>query len=221
MKYKLVVFDWDGTLSDSMEHILWSVEQACRDVGVPAPDREKLRWCVGLSLEEIWKRLYPELSLEEFNQFRVLLKPHFIHYDYYEQKEIILFKGVRELLQVLKDKGVLLAVATGKGYTGLKLAIEGAGLEGVFDATRTADRTAGKPDPLMLEEIMMALDVSPDEVVMVGDTTHDVYTAVNAKVDAVGVCYGGAHGEEELKKSPVKYIASTVLDLQTWLLEHV
>ncbi|MDR0259832.1 MAG: HAD-IA family hydrolase, partial [Comamonas sp.] len=88
-----------------------------------------------------------------------------------------------------------------------------------FQATRTSDETAGKPHPLMLQELMAELDVAPERVLMVGDTTHDLQMAVNAGCPSVGVSYG-AHHHEGFEAFKPLYVAHTVAELQQWMADH-
>jgi phosphoglycolate phosphatase len=110
-------------------------------------------------------------------------------------------------------------VATGKSRRGLDEALSTADLAGVFDASRTADQTAGKPDPLMLRELMSEFDVPAQRTLMIGDTTHDLQMALNAGCASVGVSYG-AHDHAVFDVLRPLYVAHSVAQLQNWLLAH-
>nr|MDJ0806528.1 HAD-IA family hydrolase [Gammaproteobacteria bacterium] len=110
-----------------------------------------------------------------------------------------LFRGAREVIQDLAATGYLLAVATGKGRTGLNMVLEHTGLSVFFHATRCADETFSKPHPAMLEEILDELGVFPEEALMIGDTEYDLQMAANAGVASLGVTYG-VHAPERLAK---------------------
>ena len=135
------------------------------------------------------------------------------------QHDITLFDGVHEMLGALKDRGHLLAVATGRSRRGLDEALDTAGLRHLFDATRTADQTAGKPDPLMLHELMDELNTTPVQTLMVGDTSHDLLMAHNAACAAVAVTYG-AHDASGLLVLRPLHVAPSIAGLQQWLLQH-
>jgi phosphoglycolate phosphatase len=92
-------------------------------------------------------------------------------------------------------------------------------LAGVFDGSRTADETAGKPDPTMLHELMREFDVAPERTLMIGDTTHDLQMALNAGCASLGVSYG-AHGEEGFEALQPRAILHSVADLHAWLLAN-
>ena len=92
-------------------------------------------------------------------------------------------------------------------------------LGGYFDATRTADETASKPDPRMLHELMRELGCTPERTLMVGDTTHDLQLAVNAGTASLGVSYG-AHEHEAFDAYPTAHVAHSTADLRVWLEAH-
>lgn len=123
------------------------------------------------------------------------------------------------MLLGLKGKGHMLAVATGKSRTGLNEALDAVGLRHMFDATRTADQTAGKPDPMMLHELMDELNAAPVQTLMVGDTTHDLQMAHNAACAAIAVTYG-AHDSAGLAALRPLYTANSIHELQQWLMQH-
>jgi phosphoglycolate phosphatase len=87
----------------------------------------------------------------------------------------------------------------------------------MFDASRTADQTAGKPDPLMLRELMAEFDVPPERTLMIGDTTHDLQMAINAGCASVAVSYG-AHEPEVFEVLKPLCVVHTVQQLHDWLL---
>jgi len=89
----------------------------------------------------------------------------------------------------------------------------------VFDATRTADETASKPDPQMLLELMDELGAAPERTLMIGDTTHDLQLAANAGAASVGVSYG-AHDPAEFTVCAPRHVAHSISDLHAWLNQH-
>src|SRR5690606_10744063 len=120
----------------------------------------------------------------------------------------------------LAGRDIRLAVATGKSRVGLNRVLAATGLRDVFDATRTADETFSKPHPGMLQELMQELDVEPERVIMVGDTSHDLNMAANAGVHGLGVTYG-AHSPQELLGCTPQAVVDTVPALREWLLARV
>src|ERR1700710_467501 len=123
------------------------------------------------------------------------------------------------MIDALRTRGHKLAVATGKSRRGLNEALATVALRDRFDDSRTADQTFGKPHPLMLQELMDALDTTPERTLMVGDTTHDLQLAMNAGCASVGVSYG-AHEPDSFHVLAPLHIAHSVPDLARWLLEN-
>jgi HAD superfamily hydrolase (TIGR01509 family) len=132
--------------------------------------------------------------------------------------DISLFDGVLPMLAALKARQHWLAVATGKSRKGLDTCLQAVELRGLFDASRTADETAGKPHPRMLHELMAEFGVEPSRVLMIGDTTHDLQMAVNAGCASVGVSYG-AHEPDAFDALGPRFVAHSVPELHDWLLE--
>jgi len=213
--FDLIAFDWDGTLFDSTAIIARCIQAAVRDVGGKEPTYEEASYVIGMGLmqalahaaPDVPEALYPKLA----DRYR-------FHY-FAIQHEISLFEGVLPLLADLKAHGHLLAVATGKSRRGLDEVLSSVDLAGVFDGSRTADQTAGKPDPLMLRELMAEFGIAPERTLMVGDTTHDLQMALNAGCPSVGVSYG-AHDHAVFEALKPLHVAHSVHQLRDWLLTH-
>jgi phosphoglycolate phosphatase len=133
--------------------------------------------------------------------------------------DLSLFDGVLPMLNALRERNHALAVATGKSRRGLDETLCSVALQGMFDASRTADETAGKPDPRMLIELMSELGVGPERTLMVGDTTHDLQMAQNAGCPCVGVSYG-AHEHSAFERFEPLFVAHSVAELHAWLSAH-
>lgn len=213
--FDLIAFDWDGTLFDSTAIIARCIQAAVRDVGGKEPTFEAASYVIGMGLMQALAHAAPDVSEALYPK----LGDRYRHHYFAIQHEISLFEGVLPLLAALKERGHLLVVATGKSRRGLDEALNTADLAGVFDASRTADQTAGKPDPLMLRELMSEFDVPTQRTLMIGDTTHDLQMALNAGCASVGVSYG-AHDHTVFDALRPLYVAHSVAQLQTWLLAH-
>lgn len=214
--YSLVVFDWDGTLMDSTNGIVSAIQGACRDLDLPVPSASEASWVIGLSLESALRRAVPQLTQALLPRFLERYRIHYLLRD----PDLQLFEGIEPLLNELTGQHVHLAVATGKSRVGLNRVLAATGLRDVFDATRTADETFSKPHPGMLLELMQELDVEPERVIMVGDTSHDLNMATNAGVHGLGVTYG-AHNPQELLACAPQGLVDTVPALREWLLSRV
>jgi phosphoglycolate phosphatase len=213
--FDLVVFDWDGTLFDSTALITSCIQAACVDVGVPMPTQQQASYVIGMGLIEALQHAAPGLPRERYPELGARYRHHYTA----RQHEVMFFDGTLAMLEALKARGHLLAVATGKSRRGLDDALNTSALRGLFDATRTADETASKPDPRMLHELMNDLVVGPERTLMIGDTTHDLQLALNAGVASVGVSYG-AHDHGAFEAFPTKHVAHSMGDLHDWLARH-
>ena len=214
-RFDLIAFDWDGTLYDSTTLIVRCIQSACRDIGAAEPSDEAAAYVIGLGLHDALQHAVPGLPPERYPELGQRYRQHY----WARQHELVLFPGTLEMLQALKGRNHLLAVATGKNRRGLDEALKQAQLHGLFDATRTADETASKPHPLMLQELMADLGVAPERTLMIGDTTHDLQLAVNAGAARVGVSFG-AHDHETFEPLGPLFIAHSTAELQRWLLDN-
>ena len=213
--FDLIAFDWDGTLFDSTQIIVRCIQAAVVEVGGQRPTDEAAGYVIGLGLMQALAHAAPDVPPEKYPELGARYRHHYaLHTD-----DLALFDGVLPMLDALKARGHLLAVATGKSRHGLDEALRNVELQGVFDGSRTADETAGKPNPRMLHELMTEFDVPAKRVLMIGDTTHDLQMALNAACPSVGVSYG-AHEPESFVALRPRHVAHSVQDLRDWLLQN-
>ncbi len=212
-KFKLLVFDWDGTLMDSQGRIVNSFQAAIADLQLEYRNVNQIRTIIGLGLEEGIIALFPTLAQSP----RLLLAKHY--YDYFWSAAALptpLFSGIAEMLQTLHATGYWLAVATGKSRLGLNRSLNDTGLQSLFLSSRCAEETSSKPHPQMLQEIMAELEVSNSETLMVGDTDYDLQMANNAGVASVAVSYG-MHEKDRLLKCRPLVCLDDLSELPVWL----
>jgi len=195
MRSKLLIFDWDGTLSDSVMRIALSIQSAAKDHSLRVPTFDEAKDIIGLGLGEAINRLFPTVEPALATQFGATFARY---YRSHASGSNDFFPGVISTLQHLREAGYLMAVATGKSRAGLDRELADSGLRCFFDASRCADETRSKPDPLMIEELLEQLQIEPEDAVMVGDTEFDMQMAVNASVPRIAVSYG-AHEARRLK----------------------
>ncbi len=213
LSYDLIAFDWDGTLYDSTAAITLAIQRSVADLGYQTPTREQASYVIGLGLKEALAHAAPDVPHDAYPALGQRYRHHFAQV----MGELTLFDGALTLLQDLKAAGYRLAVATGKSRSGLNEVLSTMDLKGVFDDSRTADETAGKPNPQMLFELMAAARVSPDRVLMVGDTSHDLTMANRAGCAALGVAYG-AHDAQALRACHPQAVVASVTEMRHWLL---
>jgi phosphoglycolate phosphatase len=211
VKYRLIVFDWDGTLIDSAATIVECIQRSCTEMGLGVPEATRASHVIGLGLHDSLRIAVPDLPAERYSEFVALYRKHFLA----RETAMELFPGMRELIASLAHDR-LLAIATGKSRRGLDRALQASGLERYFAASRCADETNPKPHPAMLLELMQELDVPAERTLMIGDTSHDMQMARDAGVDAAAVTYG-AHPERELLACGPRGCFSSVQALREWL----
>jgi phosphoglycolate phosphatase len=214
VKYRLIVFDWDGTIIDSAVTIAECIRDSARDMGLPVPTVEQASHVIGLGLHDSLRMAVPELQAEQYPQFVAHYRRHFLA----REDSMTLFHGMKEVLREL-SKSRTLAIATGKSRRGLDRALAATGVGPFFSASRCADETNPKPHPAMLLELMDELGFSRNQILMIGDTSHDLEMAKAAEVDSVAVTYG-AHPEEGLRACKPLNCFSTVSSLSAWLRQN-
>jgi len=214
-QFDLIAFDWDGTLFDSTAIIARAIQSAVRDVGGTVPSDQQASYVIGMGLMQALAHAAPDVPKSLYPQLGERYKHHYIQ----QQHELVLFEGVLPLLAELKSRQHWLTVATGKSRVGLDEALHSVALQGVFDGSRTADETAGKPHPLMLNELMREFGVAPERTLMIGDTTHDLQMALNAGCASLGVSYG-AHEPDAFHALQPRFVAHSVRELHDWLSEN-
>jgi phosphoglycolate phosphatase len=214
-QFDLIAFDWDGTLFDSTAIITRSIQEAVRDVGGTVPTDQQASYVIGMALMQALAHAAPDVPPQKYPELGERYRHHYMAH----QNDLSLFKGVLELLAALKSRHHWLAVATGKSRRGLDEVLHTVQLKGMFDGSRTADETAGKPHPRMLQELMREFGVDPERTLMIGDTTHDLQMALNAGCASVGVSYG-AHEPAAFHALKPRHVAHSVQDLHEWLLQH-
>lgn len=211
--YQLLIFDWDGTLMDSLAYIIHCVKLAAIEHELEPPAPAHVRNLIGLGVIDVMEKLFPSQS---YDLYLKLLESYRKHFFSPTTTTTSLFPNVIETLTELKSQGYLLAVATAKSRYGLNEALLQTRLGHLMDSSRCADETASKPHPLMLLELLEELDISPDAAIMVGDTAYDLEMARNAKVDSLGVSYG-AHSKAQLMAHQPRHIFDEFGEILFWL----
>lgn len=213
MKYELIVFDWDGTLMDSVAKIVACTQAAATDLGLKVPEFDEAKQIIGLGLHEAMARLFSITDEDEVQRVANQYRLHFLGDEPTPQE---LFSGAESLLKGLESQGYMLAVATGKSRRGLDHVLQKTGLGTLFNATRCADETFSKPHPQMLEEIMDVTGIYPENTLMIGDTEYDMLMAGNAGADALGVTYG-VHSREHLLAHGALECVDEITQVAAWL----
>jgi phosphoglycolate phosphatase len=212
-RYQLMIFDWDGTLLDSIATIIACTQATLEELGQPRVEDEVIRGAIGLGLRETVNRFSPGCDDELYGRIvEVYRRLWFEDFIYHPE----LFPGSREVLEHLHQEGYLLAVATAKSRRGLDQDLEATGLGSFFDATRTVDEARSKPHPQMILDTLEELGVAASRTLMVGDTSHDMLMARNAGTDGAAVLTG-SHGRSELAEASPRVYFNDLIELPPWL----
>ncbi|KEQ13193.1 hypothetical protein GZ78_27035 [Endozoicomonas numazuensis] len=215
-EYSLVVFDWDGTLIDSVPNIVTALAKAAESLGLPVLADEVYKGIIGLSLGEAITTLYPDLDEDRLVAYREAYRDFHLEL---EQQPSRPYPGVTQGLEFLKNTGIKMAVATGKRRAGLNRSMTANDYQSFFEASRTADDAHSKPHPMMLEQLLDEFHVTADQTLMVGDSGFDLAMAANAGIDSVGVTYG-AQNKSNLKEYQPVHTVDSFDELIDWLGRH-
>mgnify|MGYP003402759770 FL=1 len=216
-KFDLVIFDWDGTVMDSVAQIVSSIQSAARDLSIDEPSEAAAKDIIGLGLPEAMRVLFPTVSEVAREALRQQYATHFVANSDRQTKP---FAGAEAMLQGLRAQELTLAVATGKSRKGLDRVLADTGLAHYFKATRCADETLSKPDPRMLNELLSELNVPVQRAIMIGDTTYDLAMAESIGMASVGVTYG-VHSAERLLAHQPLMLCHSLPELATYLQQTI
>ena len=212
----LLIFDWDGTLVDSLANIAHCMQVAAVDLGIEPVSVAEVHSIVGLSLELAIARLHPALDAAGVEAMRQQYAEHFIAV---EQNPSPFFPGIEAMLTGLRQRQCYLSVATGKSRRGLDRVFERLGGQRWFHSSRCSDETQSKPDPTMVHELLALHEVAPEQALLIGDTTFDLEMAQRAGVDSIGVAWG-AHSLDQLQSCAPIACVRQVSQLNDWLIRQ-
>ncbi|ENU79407.1 hypothetical protein F975_02651 [Acinetobacter sp. ANC 3789] len=212
MQKQLVIFDWDGTLFNSVGQIVASLQFAAQQHQQLLSD-DAAKSIIGLGLPEVMQTLFPDVP----ELHSAILDSYAEHYVAHSQADQW-FDGVSDMLHDLKQRGFKLAVATGKSRRGLDRVLAKTQSQDLFDITRAASETQSKPHPQMLQEILSYTGIAPEQAIMVGDSSYDLQMAQNLEMPRVGVSYG-VHSVDVLQQYKPLMIADDVTALHHYLVD--
>lgn len=216
-QFPLLVFDWDGTLVDSIERIVTSLQFASRQTVDIQLSESQARDVIGLGLMEAIAKLHPELDTQqhsaELNNIADAYRQHYLHDN---KVPAPLFRGVNQLLNELRTEGYTLAISTGKSRAGLEQSINEHQVADYFTATRCAGENKSKPHPEMLHEILDELNFPAKQTLMIGDSEHDLKMASNANIKSIGVTHG-VHDAATLNKHNPLTCLTDITELSAYL----
>ena len=198
----LIIFDWDGTLMDSVGLIVDAMRYAAKKHGLTVTD-EATKSIIGIALVDAFPMLFPNDS-DKYDELLATYSEYYVKHCDNDK----LFDGVKELISDLHAQGKTLAIATGKKRKGLERVLPNSGIEAFFTTTKTADETAGKPNPLMLEQILVETSTRIEDAVFIGDSIHDIRMANAIQMDSIAVSYGCEKADVLAKENPTLIVDS-------------
>jgi phosphoglycolate phosphatase len=187
---KLIIFDLDGTLLNTIADLANSTNHALRKLGYPTHEVEAYNFMVGNGVNKLFERALPEGEKTETNISRV--RAEFMpHYDLHNADESSPYPGILELLKQLQAEGKMIAVASNKYQAATQKLVDRYFSETPFIAVfGQREGIKVKPDPTIVLDILKIANVEPQEVLYVGDSGVDMQTAQNSGVSACGVTWG-------------------------------
>lgn len=213
--YDTLLFDLDGTLTDSAEGILNSVRYALQPLGIYETDQKRLFSFIGPPLFDSFKRLY-DMDDELAHKTVAVYRKRYEETGKFENR---VYDGIPELLQKLKEAGYRLILATAKPEMFSFPIMDHFDLTRYFDLMYGCDESINRMNKVhVIRDIMAAHpEINRENTIMIGDRDHDVLGAAENGLDCIGVLYGFGD-REELQKANAKYIVETIDDLENMLI---
>lgn len=205
MSLQLVIFDWDGTIMDSVPKIVMSMQRAAKRENLVVPNEQAVKDIIGLSLATAIEQLFPLINQAQIDSLVIAYKAE---YEILDKTPSALFDGILDVFEALTQRNIKIAIATGKSRSGLERLIAQAKVGHYFCDSMTADEAHSKPHPQMIEDIVARQNVKKNEVIMIGDSLLDLTMANNAGVKSIGVSYG-AHDADKLILAKPLFIADS------------
>ena len=214
---KLVIFDLDGTLLNTIADLAHSTNYALNKLGYPTHEIEKYNFMVGNGIDKLFERALPEEEKSKENVLRV--RKEFVpYYDIHNADDSRPYPGIPELLSFLQYAGVQIAVASNKYLAATQKLVDHYFPEIHFTAVLgQREGVKVKPDPIIVSDILEIAKVAKEEALYVGDSGVDMQTAANAGVTACGVTWG-FRPRTELEEFNPSYIADTAGEIKNLIL---
>jgi len=190
--YKLVVFDWEGTLGDPLGHIHHALYQEAKRLALEAYDPKVGRRYVALGLEKAVQKIFPGLNMHVYEQLLMGMQQVLTNH----AASVFLFPGAVQAIHTLHKAGVMLAIATNKGEGSLERDLQATDLSAYFAVTASASRFPVKPSPEMLQAVLDETGIEAQEAIMIGDSVSDMDMASALGVASVGVDFYHQQAED-------------------------
>lgn len=208
-KYKLAIFDWDGTLLDSTTQIINAVSEVAVHFSVRCPEVSEIKKCIGIKIDQAFDSLFPFIKIKE----KIGMKNLFLELS--KNENAPLYRGVKKLIHTLKEKKYCLAIATNRYSEDLYNDLRFHEMEEYFDQIVCANDRVYKPNPILMFSILKELKISTYEAVMIGDSLNDAIFAKNSVVDSV-IVSNGLRDKHTFSNFHLKNYCETIGELESW-----
>ena len=210
MKKRVILFDLDGTLTDSEEGVTRSIQYALKRLKRPAPNSEDLHWCIGPPLIESFKRLIGDDGSGQAHEALLMYRERFSKIGKFENK---VYDGIPEVLSLLNEKGFSLFVATSKPWVYSIDIIKHFELAPYFNRVYGSELNGDLVDKTeLINHIVSNENLDKNNAVMIGDRRHDIIGAKNNGLASIGVTYGYGT-REELLDAGADHLAASPSDI--------
>ena len=211
MGIKLIIFDFDGTLGDTRRNIVVTMQDVMKELNLPLQDEHVCASTIGLPLKGCYAKMFPQLNADELDRCAEVHRRCFAE----NLKKItpMPFPQVKETLEVLRNRGISLAIASSRTSESLRDLLDRMGMESLFSCIIGAqDIVHAKPDAEPVLKILDILGFMADETLVVGDMDVDILMGANAGAKTCGVTWGNGT-RKELKEAGADYIIDRMEDL--------
>ncbi len=211
MKYRLLILDFDGTIADTRKTIVRTFQMTMKKLCLPVQPEEVCASTIGLTLEGGFAAMFPMLSEEQVNGCAAAYRRIFE-----ENRKTLsppVFPGVKETLRTLAERGHILTIASSRHAAGVIAFLEDFGIRDIFEYVLGAgDVEKAKPDPAPVLKTLEALDILPENALVIGDMPFDIMMGKGAGTSACGVTYGNS-SRRELCESGADFVIDSFDEL--------
>ncbi len=209
-RYELIIFDWEGTLGDTIGQ---AIHRIAVEAGKAALDHDGvIEDAFQANLNHAARGFFPSWSDEQIEQFCLRKSASCKS----EPSDLYLLPGAKAFIEQLHQAEVDLAIASNKGQQSLQSALHRSALLPFFRITRSAGQTPPKPCPQMLEEILAELMLTPTDALMIGDSVSDIEMATLIGMDVIGFDYYHQNTEALLQMGALR-VFDSYLDIAQFL----